>query len=308
MIVRHKRHTLEMLLAWRGSVLKKIYPRLILLFVFSLSVYVFHYNFPSVFIPLNITAFTLLGISLAIFLGFCNNAAYDRYWEGRKLWGNLLNVARSLTYQITNYIDEDPNFTQEDKKEGVKIIIAFMYALKRQLRKEQDLTKIQEYLSEDVYLRVKDKKFIPSALLHELSSWIKQQQKEKRIDTIIQARIDQNIHELSIIMGGCERILHTGIPFAYFVLLDRTVYIYCFILPFGLIDSINWATPFFVTFIGYSFIALEAIVAEIAEPFGTEENDLALTQICQNIEHTVAEIAHLNIPQISQPDEKFMVK
>lgn len=308
MIVRNKKHTLQMLFTWRGSVLKKIYPRLIILFVFSLAVYFFHDYFPNVFIPLNIAAFTLLGISLAIFLGFCNSAAYDRYWEGRKLWGSLMIHSRSLTYQILNYIEEKDGFTKEEKKEAVNMIIAFCYALKNQLRKEEDSSKLKKYLSPEVYNRIQANRFIPSAILNELTHWIHMQHKAGRIDSITQARIDQNINELSSILAGCERIVHTGIPFAYFVLLDRTVYIYCFILPFGLIETINWAMPLFVTFVGYSFIALDAIVSEIAEPFGTEENDLALTQICQNIEHSLAEISDLPLPDLSSPNDKFVIQ
>lgn len=306
MIVRNKKHTLQMLFTWRGSVLKKIYPRLIILFAFSLAVYFFHYYYPSIFIPLNIAAFTLLGISLAIFLGFCNSAAYDRYWEGRKLWGSLMIHSRGLTYQIINFVEEGDDFSKKDKDEGINMIIAFTYALKSQLRKE-DSSKIKSYLSLGVYNRVKSKRFIPAAILQELTHWVALQRKAGRIDTITQARMDQYINEIGNVLGGCERIVHTGIPFAYFVLLDRTVYIYCFILPFGLIETINWAMPFFVTFVGYSFIALDAIVAEIAEPFGTEENDLALTQICQNIEHSVAEIADLPLPEIDSPNGKFVI-
>lgn len=306
MIVRNKKHTLQMLFTWRGSVLKKIYPRLIILFAFSLAVYLFHYYYPSIFIPLNIAAFTLLGISLAIFLGFCNSAAYDRYWEGRKLWGSLVVHSRGLTYQIINFVEEGEGFSKKNIDEGVNMIIAFTYALKSQLRKE-DSSKIKDYLHPEVYNRVKSKRFIPAAILQELTNWVSKQRKAGRIDTITQARIDQYINEMGTVLGGCERIVHTGIPFAYFVLLDRTVYIYCFILPFGLIETINWAMPFFVTFVGYSFIALDAIVAEIAEPFGTEENDLALTQICQNIEHSVAEIADLPLPEIDSPNGKFVI-
>ena len=306
MIVRNKKHTLQMLFTWRGSVLKKIYPRLIILFAFSLAVYFLHDYYPKIFIPLNIAAFTLLGISLAIFLGFCNSAAYDRYWEGRKLWGSLVVHSRGLTFQMINYVEEGAGFTKEDKNEGINMIIAFTYALKNQLRKD-DSSGIKKYLHPEVYERIKSKRFIPAAILQELTHWVALQRKAGRIDTITQARMDQYINEMGTVLGGCERIVHTGIPFAYFVLLDRTVYIYCFILPFGLIETINWAMPLFVTFVGYSFIALDAIVSEIAEPFGTEENDLALTQICQNIEHSLAEIAELPLPEIAKPNNKFVI-
>lgn len=296
-----------MLFTWRGSVLKKIYPRLILLFLFSWLVFLFHYFFPTIIMPLNIAAFTLLGISLAIFLGFCNSAAYDRYWEGRKLWGSLMIHSRSLSFQFLHYIEEGVGFSKADKQVGINLIIAYAYALKKQLRNEADFEDLKRLVAPEVLKRIEKKRFVPAALLNEITHWIHIQKQAGRIDSITQARMDQNVNELSLVLGGCERIVHTGIPFAYFVLLDRTVYIYCFILPFGLIETINWAMPFFVTFVGYSFIALDAIVAEIAEPFGTEENDLALTQICQNIEHSLAEIGDLPLPEIDRPDTKFVI-
>ena len=92
------------------------------------------------------------------------------------------------------------------------------------------------------------------------------------------------MHELTRIQSSCERISNTPIPFAYFVLLNRTVYGYCFLLPFGLVNTIGWITPVMVTFVGYTFMALNEIVDEISEPFGTAENDLALTQMCDTIE------------------------
>ncbi len=308
MIVRNKKHILQMLFTWKGSVLKKIYPVLILLFAFSWGVFAFHYYFPEIIIPLNVSAFTLLGISLAIFLGFCNNAAYDRFWEGRKLWGSLVIHTRSLTYQILNYVEIDMVIDQEQKDQAIRMIAAFGYALKDQLRSEQDCQEVKRLLGDELYAEFAEKKYKPSFILHKLTEWVQVQYKMDRIDTITRARIDENINELSMILGGCERILHTRIPFPYFVLLDRTVYIYCFILPFGLIEMINWAMPFFVTFVAYSFIALDAIAVEIAEPFGKEENDLALYQICQGIEYSIFELAELPLPDISAPNEKFIIE
>ena len=97
------------------------------------------------------------------------------------------------------------------------------------------------------------------------------------------------------IIGGCERIANTPLPFAYSVLLHRTVYLYCFWLPFGLVDVVGWMMPVIVLFISYTFIALDAIIQEIQEPFGEEENDLALNGICETIQFSVFELA--DIPQ-----------
>jgi len=124
-----------------------------------------------------------------------------------------------------------------------------------------------------------------------MGEWIQNLKQRNIIDSIQQARIDQNIDKLSDILGGCERIASTPIPFSYSVLLHRTVYIYCFLLPFGLVDSLSWFTPFIVSFIAYTFVAFEAIADEIEEPFGNEANDLALSTMSTMIEETCLEMS-----------------
>lgn len=287
--------------------IKKIGPALFAVFCFSWLVYLARVFFPQYIIPLNVGAFTLVGISLAIFLGFCNTAAYDRFWEGRKAWGSLVIHTRALTFQILNFIEETPNLSKTDKQRGIKLVIAFAYALNYQLRLKEDYQKLKELLPQEIYLKMLDKRFKPAFILNEITAFVAQAQRKGCIDTITQARIDQNIEELSIILGTCERIIHTKIPFVYFVMLHRTVYIYCFLLPFGLIDLITWTMPFFVTFVAYTFLGLDAVVDEIAEPFGQEANDLALDQMCANIEHSLCEISDLPLPKEVVADENFIV-
>ena len=141
----------------------------------------------------------------------------------------------------------------------------------------------------------------------ELGKWLQKSKQEDKIDTIIQAAIDNNLNRLSEILGGCERIANTPIPYTYSVLLHRTIYIYCFLLPFGLIDSIGWMTPFIVTFIGYTFIALDAIVTQIEEPFGIEKNDLALNSMCQTIESSLLEMLGKDISSFKVNENKYIV-
>ncbi len=307
MIVREKTHVLKMLFVWKGSVLYKIGPTLLGVFTFSWIVYFARYMFPQVIIPLNVGAFTLIGISLAIFLGFCNSAAYDRFWEGRKAWGSLVIHTRSIAFQILNFL---PNHTQSDRqtqKQAIGLVISFCYALNYQLRGKEDFSYTQKYLTPQVYQNMMQKRFKPAYLLHELTQLIASCQRQGKIDTITQARIDQNIEELSIILGTCERIIHTKIPFVYFVMLHRTVYIYCFLLPFGLIDLIVWTMPFIVTFVAYTFLGLDSVVDEIAEPFGEEPNDLALDQMCANIEHSLCEISDLPLPRPVVANANYIV-
>ncbi|MDB5145984.1 MAG: hypothetical protein JWQ57_4, partial [Mucilaginibacter sp.] len=143
-------------------------------------------------------------------------------------------------------------------------------------------------------------------ILNEMGIWVQTLKTKGKIDSIIQVAFDKNLNKLSEIVGGCERIASTPIPYSYRVLLHRTVYLYCFMLPFGLVDSLGWLTPFIVVFIAYTFVAFEAIADEIEEPFGTEANDLALNAMCRMIESTLLEIAGQPLPDIKEVERRII--
>jgi len=303
MIVRQRTNWLKMLFIWRGSVLKKIIPQLFTITLFSLAIYFFKGRIFDYKVHLNPTIFTLLGLALAIFMGFCNTASYDRFWEGRKLWGLLVIETRSLTRQILSLI-EGPQ--HEEKQKIVKMISAFCWSLNYQLRNKSGTEHLSSLLSSDQIDQLKGKKFIPNIILGCIAEWIKDQNRKGNIDTIVLMQLDHQLNQFSNISGGCERIYNTPLPFAYSVLLHRTVYLYCFWLPFGLVDSLDWMMPLIVLLISYTFIALDAIIQEIGEPFGEEENDLALNSICRTIEFSIFEQAEIPQVEAEKPDSYFI--
>ncbi|WP_315053902.1 bestrophin family ion channel [Chryseobacterium indoltheticum] len=303
MIVRQRTHWLKMLFIWKGSVLKKIIAQLFIITIFSVAVYYFNGKIYDYKVKLNPTVFTLIGLALAIFMGFCNTASYDRFWEGRKLWGLLVIETRSLTRQILSFI---PNVDKEEKQEIVKLISAFCWSLNYQLRDKTETKPIQHLLSEEQFRQIQGKKFIPNIILGFISDWLNEQNKKGNIDTIVLTSMNHQLNQFSNISGGCERIYNTPLPFAYSVLLHRTVYLYCFWLPFGLLDSLDWMMPLIVLLISYTFIALDAIIQEIAEPFGEEENDLALNSICRTIEFSIFEQAEIPQGELKKPDSYFV--
>ncbi|MCJ7935758.1 MAG: hypothetical protein MUW56_19560 [Chryseobacterium sp.] len=301
MIIRKKEHWFKMLFVWHGSVLPGLLPRLFLLFILSLGVVYLRGTIFSFKVPLNPAPLTLFGFVLALFLGFRNNASYERFWEGRKLWGALLNTARSLTRQA---------LTLKNLKESsvsvsyfIQLLDAFIFALKHQLRGTDAYEDLKNRLHEDHLKTVAASKYKPAVIMRLLAEWVQHAKDEDHIDSIQQGRFDENFDKLSDILGGCERIVSTPIPYSYRVLLHRTVYIYCFLLPFGLVDSLGWFTPLIVVFVAYTFVAFEAIADEIEEPFGTEANDLALNSMCVMIDETIHEMAGQKIaisPKMTQ--------
>ncbi|QQQ26553.1 bestrophin family protein [Chryseobacterium indoltheticum] len=303
MIVRQRTHWLKMLFIWKGSVLKKIIAQLFIITIFSVAVYYFNGKIYDYKVKLNPTVFTLIGLALAIFMGFCNTASYDRFWEGRKLWGLLVIETRSLTRQILSFIS---NVSKEEKQEIVKLISAFCWSLNYQLRDKSETKPIQHLLSEEQFHQIQGKQFIPNIILGFISDWLNEQNKKGNIDTIVLTSMNHQLNQFSNISGGCERIYNTPLPFAYSVLLHRTVYLYCFWLPFGLLDSLDWMMPLIVLLISYTFIALDAIIQEIGEPFGEEENDLALNSICRTIEFSIFEQAEIPQGELKKPDSYFV--
>ncbi|CAI8916088.1 bestrophin family protein [Chryseobacterium sp. IT-36CA2] len=306
MIVRQRTNWLKMLFIWRGSVLKKIVVQLSIITLFSLAIYIFKGRIFDYKVHLNPTIFTLIGLALAIFMGFCNSASYDRFWEGRKLWGLLVIETRSLTRQILSLVNDSSPDAQEEKQKMIKLISAFSWSLNFQLRDKTGTEHLERLLSPEQLEQVKHKKFIPSIILGFIADWLNKQNKKGNIDTIVMTSMDHQLNQFSNISGGCERIYNTPLPFAYSVLLHRTVYLYCFWLPFGLVDSLGWMMPLIVLLISYTFIALDAIIQEIGEPFGEEENDLALNSICRTIEFSIFEQAGIPQGELKKPDTYFV--
>lgn len=305
MIIRPKYNWVRLLFVWNGSVLPDIFPRLLAIFTLSAMVLYFHGVLFSVKVSLNSTPFTLMGIALAIFLGFRNSAAYDRFWEGRKLWGALLNTSRSLARQSQSLLAL--NTSAKDLQHFNRLIIAFSFALKHQLRHTDPDVDLKRLLPPDVAQRIHSSRFRPSMILHEMGQWLKQQKAQGNADSITLMTFDKNLNDLSDILGGCERISNTPIPYPYAVLLHRTVYIYCILLPFGLVDSIDWMTPFICTFVAYTFMAMDAIILQIEEPFGLEDNDLALNFMTENLECSIREIGGEKVDLPSLAADQYQI-
>jgi putative membrane protein len=133
-------------------------------------------------------------------------------------------------------------------------------------------------------------RYRPAKLMLWLGEWIQRQVREGHIDAWAVLAFDRNLNALSEVIGGCERIASTPLPFAYSVMIHRTVYFYCAALPFGLVGSTGIYTGIFTVFVAYTFMALEAIAAQIEDPFGTEDNDLALNTMSATIEDAMRDL------------------
>ena len=289
MIIRPHLHWFRMLLAWRGSVLPQLLPRLSLIFGISIVALAAHDHLLPISLNLNTTApFSLIGIALAVFLGFRNNASYDRWWEARKLWGQLLNESRSLTRQALTLPTR--TLPKEEVGEFLVALGALAHALRHQLRRSDPREDLAARLPAALCERVMASRYRPATLMLYLGEWVQRHAQAGALDPMAVIAFDRNLNGMSDVIGGCERIVSTPLPFAYSVMIHRTVYFFCASLPFGLVDSIGIFTPVFAVFVAYTFMAHEAIASQLEEPFGTDENDLALNTMSAVIEDALRDL------------------
>lgn len=307
MIVRPTHNWFRLLFTWNGSVLLSIMPQLCFMAVISCLAVFTHGRIFGEKIPLNSSLITLFGLALTIFLAFRNNASYDRYKEARVLWGGVLIAARALTEQILCYLPEQ--VTEQQRNEVVNSLIAFVYALRHQLRKIDPRADFVRLLGERRADELCRKAFPATAILYDMRVDLHRMQGLAPAGCAETNRwmFDAQLNDLAKALGGCERIASTPIPFAYSVLLHRTVYAYCLMLPFGLVDATEFFTPLLCVFFAYTLIALEAIASEVAEPFSMAPNALALDSMTRNIERTVLELCDRPIPEPTKPMRPYQL-
>lgn len=288
MIVRDRPHGLHMFFVLRGSVLPQIAWKLATCIGVALLITLTHGFVYQWKITLTTVPFSLIGLALAIFLGFRNSAAYDRYWEGRKLWGDLVHRSRTLARQVQTLprfgAAADPADLRDPRPRLILRTIAFASALRHQLRGSAAQADVQALLGGgDAGL------FAASArptqwLLCRMGEDVAGLVRTGQLEAQFAANMDQTLSAMAAVAAGCERIQNTPLPFAYTLLLHRTAWMYCFLLPFGLVDSVGFMTPFVVAIVAYTFFGLDTLGDEIEDPFGLADNHLPLDALCREIE------------------------
>lgn len=286
MIVYERPNALRLFFALRGSILPRIAPSLLTCTLLAVVVTLSHGVLFHWKITLTPVPFSLIGLALAIFLGFRNSTAYDRYWEARGLWGRMVQSSRTLARQWLSLVRpaEDTPAGRQAHGDFVRRCIAHAHLVRHQLRGSTPGPEFDGLLDPkemDAALRLR----LPSeALLRRNAGLLGRALEEGRVAPALAAEIDRSLSELTHAHAGCERLRGTPIPFAYMLLLHRTAYLYCFLLPFGLIDQLGFMTPFVVAIVAYTFFGLDALGDEIEQPFGLSAHHLPLDALCRVIE------------------------
>lgn len=306
MIIVEKPTWWRVLFKWRGTALKRVWPRVafvtgVACVITAVDLYWAEVPFHNDLTP---TPFGLIAVALGIFLGFRNNTSYDRFWEGRKLWGAMVNTSRTLTRQVltlvgplpeegaaretrTSEARRDDDELREFHREMVHRVAAYVHAVRMHLRDEDPHAELLRLLPEAEVRALEGESNRPIAILQTLADRVRDAWARGWIHSMHVSLLDQSITSMCDIQGGCERIKSTPIPFSYTALIHRIVALYCFALPFGLVLTTKELTPVVVAIISYAFFGLDSVGDEIEDPFGVDPNDLPLTSISTMIEINV---------------------
>jgi putative membrane protein len=277
MIIRHRPRFPELMFALRGSIVPAIAPGVLTLMLFAAAVVWVHRGFG--FVPIiDGLGFTVFGVALSLFLGFRNNAAYDRWWEARRLWGGLLADMRSFAREVDIFVPDAA--LREKLLHGA---LAFLHLHRANLRELRD-----DPAARALGGSLADAAHPPNAALDTLATAVAEARRSNVIDGFGAMALDTRLASMSLQQAGCERIATTPLPYVYSLLIYRTTYLYCLLLPLALAGPVGWMTPVFMAIVAYVFLGLAEVSEELSHPFGLTQNALPLDAICRAAEISIA--------------------
>lgn len=300
MIIRPNHGFLSLLLTIQGSILPRVLPQILLIAGLGGVGLVLLDYFPSLLPSFSLAPFSILGLMLSLLLGFRNNASYARWWEARQQLGNLLVQARSLARLSVCYLGQTAQH-QEIQLRVITLLRAFSRVLLRSLRHPDIQGCLDDLLDKAQAQLVYQSRNPADQLLRMLSCEIATAHRTGLLSDILVATFERHVTALADIQAACERLHNTPIPFAYMLLVHRTAYIFCFLLPFGLVGSTGAATPFISALVAYAFFGLDALSEELEEPFGERPNQLPLLAIERTLEINMLEALGQPTPEPLQP-------
>jgi len=267
----------------KADTFRKLWPLMLTVAVFSglvafLELHFFKLSESNSVSNINMVH-SLLGFVISLLLVFRTNTSYDRWWEGRRLLGELTNVSRNLAIKIKSL-----KLDKAEEEFFNYAIPKYAFALKEHLREKL-------YFGKNSFLiEVDAGKHIPNQIAGRLFSRAYDLHAEGKITGEQLIILSTDLNRFTDICGGCERIKKTPIPFSYSAFIKKFMFLYVITLPFGWVFSLGFYVILIVPFVLYVLASLELIAEEIEDPFGLDANDLPVDQICDNIEKHVGEI------------------
>lgn len=287
----------------KGSVILAIYKRVIGFGLFALFISTLYYLKIPVSQP-NLAS-VIPSIVLGLLLVFRTNTAYERFWEGRRLWANLVNDARNMAWQIGVMMNDVEPEDRNKRIAAIRLILALLVSCRLRLRLEPVNSELAELMSSSQYLQLQKINNPPIQIISWIGDYM-QQQYQRGNDFLHYSHVSflqTNMKNMMESLGHCERILRTPLPLAYSIHLKQLLFIYCSLLPFQLVKDLGWWTSIIVSLISFTLLGIEEIGVEIENPFGYDTNDLPLNDICNEIKYDIEEFIHYNLTLTSASDK-----
>ncbi|MCU0092813.1 bestrophin family protein [Pseudomonas koreensis] len=293
MIIRPKVNQFAILFTLKGSIAKRIALRALMVTLLASAIVLVEMLHPSNFTKVNATPFTLLGLSLSIFMNFRNNACYDRWYEARKAWGEVIVHVRSVIRE-THVIRESAQ-----RRLLLLNLAGFAHALNARLRREDEAAASAEWITPQHDPQVPD---YSGRILQTAGQQCSDLHESGDLSEWRYMLLANHLTSLTQAQAVCERIKNTPLPFPYTLLLHRTIYLFCILLPFAMAEPLGWLTPLFTAIVSYTFFGLDAIADELEDPFGRDENDLPTDALVRGIERDIlSELGTEPLPPALKP-------
>ncbi|PDZ09194.1 hypothetical protein CON70_23585 [Bacillus pseudomycoides] len=285
MVHYNNQDSLHRVFTLKGTIIRDISPQILLYICVSTGMVIINHYYVE--ININQTPWVIVGGALGLLLVFRTNTAYDRYWEGRKLFGAIGGSTRNLAVSFLSHWDSKGENTDQEKLKFLHLLIAFSKLAKQHLRDEKDLSEVKDLFklcSDKEKKLLIESNYLPITIVFMLKTILSKGLRSGHLHPNIIINMEADLNNLLTAIGGCDRIKATPIPFAYFAHIKSLLIIFCGTLPIGLVDYLGWFTVLATTFISFAFIGIEAIGVEIEDPFGHDPNDLPLEGICIGVE------------------------
>jgi putative membrane protein len=269
----------------KGDTFRKLIPMMVIIGIYSGGIGYLemeYWHLPDSSHVKNISIMHgMLGFVISLLLAYRTNTAYDRWWEGRKLWGGLVNNSRNLAIKLSIILQDE-----KDRNFFRKVIPSYASILHKHLN-DSDTGR---QLFDDVDLEIDHHKHKPNQVAKILFQKINDLYVSKKITGDQLIILNTEIQSFTDICGACERIKNTPIPYSYSAFIKKFIFIYVLTLPFGYVFSLGYYVIPVVVFIFYVLASLELIAEEIEDPFGTDANDLPTRKMAENIKKHIEEL------------------
>lgn len=269
----------------RSDTFHMLWKEIIYIGVFTSALaYVGITYFPkALFLEKLINVYSLVGFVISLLLVFRTNTAYDRWWEGRRKWGELVNDSRNLAIKLSAVLSDE-----EDRAYFKRKIPNFVFAAKEHLRKGVLFEQL-ELTTEEMELLSK-KNHVPLAISELMYKKLIEIKKAGKISEEEFLSFDKNVNAFMDSVGACERIKNTPIPFSYSLFIKKFIFIYVTTLPLAFVIQFGYFSALIATFVFYVLVSMEVLAEEIEDPFGSDDNDLPTDTICERIRANVEEV------------------